>query len=129
MLKRADAEHQRTPTPIAEKRAGIDLPQDVMDNIIGNVNERLKTKINKGVEDISSSTKITANDLRELRGSLYAKDDSGEERIKALNIEMDHWKKKSDTEKSERNNNKALLYDAIRKAAELKADQIRLKLN
>ena len=127
MLKRADAEHQRTPTPIAEKSAGIDLPQDVMDNIIGNVNERLETKINKGVEDISSSTKITANDLRELRGSLYAKDDSGEERIKALNIEMDHWKKKSDTEKAERNNNKALLYDAIRKAAELKADQIRLK--
>ena len=42
---------------------------------------------------------------------------------------MDHWKKESDKAKAERKNNKALLYDAMRKAAELKADKIRLKLN
>ena len=34
LLKKADAEHRKTPTPIAEKRAGIDLPQNVMDSII-----------------------------------------------------------------------------------------------
>ena len=42
---------------------------------------------------------------------------------------MDHRKKESDKAKAEGKNNKALLYDAMRKAAELKADKIRLKLN
>ena len=132
LLKRADAEHRKTPTPIAEKRAGVDLPQNVMNNIIEDVNDRIDSEIDRKFDEISSSTEITANELRELRGTLYAKEDSiegGEERIKALGIEMDHWEKESDKAKAEGKNNKALLYDAMRKAAELKADKIRLKLN
>ena len=135
LLKKAYAEHQKTPTPIAEKRAGVDLPQNVMNNIIEDVNDRIDSEIDRRFDEISSSTEITANELRELRGTLYAREDpiegidSSEERIKALGIEMDHWKKESDKAKAEGKNNKALLYEAMRKAAELKADKIRLKLN
>ena len=128
LLKKADAEHQKTPTPIAEKRAGVDLPQNVMNDIIRDVNDRIGSEIDRRFDEISSSTEITANELRELRGMLYARE-GGEEKIKALGIEMEHWKKESDKAKAEGKNNKALLYDAIRKAAELKADKIRLKLN
>ena len=89
LLKKADAEHRKTPTPIAEKRAGVDLPQNVMDDIIGDVNDRLDSEIDRRIDEISSNTEITANELRELRGTLYAKE-GGEERIKALGIEMEH---------------------------------------
>ena len=102
-----------------------------MNNIIGDVNDRIDSEIDRKFDEISSSTEITANELRELRGTLYAgeNEESGEDRIKALEIEMDHWKKESDKAKAEGKNNKALLYDAMSKAAELKADKIRLKLN
>ena len=132
LLRKAEAEHQKTPAPIAEKRVGMDLPQNVMDNVIGNVDDRIDSEIDRRFDEISSSTEITANELRELRGTLYAREDpieGGEERTKALGIEMDHWKKESDKAKAEGKNNKALLYDAMRKAAELKADKKRLKLN
>ena len=138
LLRKADAEHRKTPTPIAEKRAGVDLPQNVMNNIIGDVNERIDSEIDRRFDEVSSSTEITANELRELRGTLYAREDPiegiegvepNEERIKAIGIEMDHWKKESDKAKAEGKDNKALLYDAMRKAAELKADKIRLKLS
>ena len=69
LLRRADAEHQKTPTPIAEKRAGVDLPQNVMNNIIGDVNERIDSEIDREFEEISSGTELTANELRELRGA------------------------------------------------------------
>ena len=129
MLRRADAEHQKTPTLIAKKRAGVDLPQNVMNNIIENVNERIDSEIDRRFDEISSSTEITANELRELRGTLYAREDPiegedsiegvepNEQRIKAIAIEMDHWKGESDKAKAEGKNNKALLYDAMRKAA------------
>ena len=106
-----------------------------MNNIIEDVNDRIDSEIDRIFDEVSSSTEITANELRELRGTLYAREDpiegvdSSEERIKALGIEMDHWKKESDKAKAEGKNNKALLHDAMRKAAELKADKIRLKLN
>ena len=99
-----------------------------MNDIIGDVNDRIDSEIDRRFDEISSSTEITANELRELRGTLYARE-GGEERIKALGIEMEHWKKESDKAKAEGKNNKALLYDAMRKAPELKADKIRLKLN
>ena len=135
LLRRADAEHLKTPTPIAEKRAGVDLPQNVMNSITENVDDRIDSDIDRRFDEISSNTEITANELRELRGTLYAREDpiegidSSEERIKALGIEIDYWKKESDKAKAEGKNNKALLYDAMSKAAELKADKIRLKLN
>ena len=134
LLRKADIEHQKTPTPIAEKRAGVDLPQNVMNNIKENVGDRLDSEIDRRFDEISSSTEITENELRELRGSLYEKEEQSEEipieeKLKFLKIQENHWKGESDKAKAEGKNNKALLYDSIRKAAELKADKIRLKFN
>ena len=136
LLKKADAEHRKTPTPIAEKRAGVDLPQNVMNNIVVGVNDRIDSEIGRRFDEISSSTEITENELRELRGSLFDTEqlivdnmDLRENKIKDLGTEMDHWKTESDKAKAEGRNNKALLYDSMRKAAELKADRIRLSLN
>ena len=136
LLKKADAEHQKTPTPIAEKRAGVDLPQNVMDIIMENVMDRIDSEIGRRFDEISSSTEIMDNELRELRASLFDNEklivdnmDLREDKMKALGTEMDHWKKESDKAKAEGKNKKALLYDAMRKAAELKADRIRLSLN
>ena len=136
LLKKADAEHQKTPTPIAEKRAGVDLPQNVMDSIMENVNDRIDSGIGRRFDEISSSTEITDNELRELRASLFDNEklivdnmDLREDKIKALGTEMDHWKKESDKAEAKGKGKKALVYDAMRKAAELKADRIRLSLN
>ena len=118
LLRRADAEHRKTPTPIAEKRAGVDLPQNVMNNIIENVNDRIDYKINRKFEEISKGTEITDNELRELRGSIFDREklivdgmDLREDKIRDLGTEMKHWKKESDKAKAEGKNNKALLYD------------------
>ena len=123
LLKKAEAEHQKTPTPIAEKRAEVDLTQNVVDSIMENVDDRIDSEINRRFEEISSSTEITNNELRELRASLFDNEklivdnmDLREDKIKALGTEMDHWKK--DKAKAEGENKKALLYDAMRKAAE-----------
>ena len=59
LLRKADIEHQKTPTPIAEKRAGVDLPQNVMNNIIGGVNDRIDSEIDRRFDEISSNTEIT----------------------------------------------------------------------
>ena len=107
-----------------------------MNNIIGGVNDRIDSEIDRRFDEISSSTEITGNEIRELRGSLFDNEklivdnmDLRENKIKDLGIEMDHWKKESDKAKAKGRNNKALLYDSMRKAAELKADRIRLSLN
>ena len=107
-----------------------------MDSIMENVNDRIDSEINRRFNEISSSTEITDNELRELRASLFDNEklvvdnmDLREEKIKALGNQMDHWKKESDKAKAKGENKKALLYDAMRKAAELKADRIRLSLN
>ena len=127
LLKRADIEHQKTPTPIAEKRAGIDLPQNVMDNIIENVNERLESEIDERVENIYNM-EITTNELRELGGVLKPKG-SDEVKIKFLEITSKHWKEEAQKKENEGNKAKSELYKFIADVADLKADQIRLRLN
>ena len=62
LLKKADAEHKKTPTPIAEKRAGVDLPQNVMDSIMENVMDRINIEVNRIAEEISSGTEIGKNE-------------------------------------------------------------------
>ena len=107
-----------------------------MDSIIENVDGRIGSKLGRRFDEISSRTEITDNELRELRASLFDNEklivdnmDLREDKIKALGTEMDHWKKESGKAKAEGKGEKALLYDAMRKAAELKADRIRLSLN
>ena len=134
LVRKAEVEHERTPAPIAERRAGVNLSQNDMDNVIENVNDRIDSEIDRRFDEISSSTEITENELRELSGSLYDKEEQSEEipikeKLKFLKIQENHWKGESDKAKAEGKNNKALLYDSIRKATELKADKIRLKFN
>ena len=100
-----------------------------MDSIIEDVNDRIDSEIDRTFEEISSSTEITDNELRELRGTLNAKKNLGKAKIEALDIEKNHWETKSKEEKEKGKNDKALLYDAIRRAAELRADYMRLELN
>lgn len=55
------------------------------------------------------------------------KGNSGEAKIRALKVEIEHWKEESEKE-ANGNAVKAKLYDAFKEIAELKADQIRLNL-
>ena len=107
-----------------------------MDSIIEYVNDRIDSEIGRRFDEISSSTEITDNELRELRGSLFDNEklivdnmNLREDKIKSLGTEMDHWKKESDKAKAKGKEKKAALYDAMRRAAELKADRIKLSLN
>ena len=58
LLKKADAKHRKTPAPIAEKRAGADLPQNVMDNVIENVDDQIDSEIDRRFDEISASTEV-----------------------------------------------------------------------
>ena len=73
-----------------------------MNDIIGGVNDRIDSEIDRRLDEISSSTEITANELRELRGTLYARE-GGEERIKVWvskwNIGKRSWIKQKPKEK------------------------------
>ena len=136
LLKKADAEHRKTPTPIAEKRAGIDLPQNVMDSIIENVKGRLDIEINRIAEEISSGTEIDKDELRELGGYVFDKDmivddmDLRGETLKHIEtIEIPFIEGKENKAKAEGKVRKAALYKAMKRAAELKADRVRLSLN
>ena len=137
LLKKADAEHQKTPTPIAEKRAGVDLPQNVMDSIIENVNDRMNIEVNRIAEEISSGTEIGKNELREFRRYLFEEDDMivdsvdlREDRLNHYeNIEIPFIEGKENKARAEWKERKAALYGAMKRAAELRADKIRLSLN
>ena len=121
LLRKAEADHQKTPAPIAEKRAGIDLPQNVIDSIVENVKERLNIEVNRIAEEISSGTTIDANELRELGGYLFDKDDMivdgvdlREERLKHFEtIEIPFIEEKANKARAEGKERKAALYDAI----------------
>ena len=126
LLKKAYAEHQKTPAALVEKHVGVDIPQYVMDDITSNVSERIETEISDILSDLSNNVELTENELREFRGILDVKKDSGEEKIKALEVESKHWKTKAQEEGNEM---KSKLYEAFAKTADLKADEIRLRLN
>ena len=126
LLKKAHAEHQKTPAALVEKHVGVDIPQYVVDDITSNVSERIEAEISDIMSDISNNVELTDNELREFRGILDVKKDSGEEKIKALEIESKHWKTKA---QEEGNDKKSKLYEAFAKTADLKADEIRLRLN
>ena len=136
LLKKADAEHKKTPTPIAEKRAGVDLPQNIMDSIMENVMDRINIEVNRIAEEISSGTEIHKDELRELGGYVFDKGmivdgvDLREETLKHFEtIEIPFIKEKANEARAEGKERKAALYDAMKRAAELKADRIRLSLN
>ena len=126
LLKKAHAEHQKTPAALAEKHVGVDITQDTMGDIIDNVSDRIESEIDDAVEDLATNTEITNNELRELRGILNVKGDAGTVKLEAIKVESEHWKKEA---KKEGDTPKGKLYEAIARVADLKADEIRLRLN
>jgi hypothetical protein len=126
LLKKADKEHQKTPASLVEERVGVDLTQETMDDIISNVSDRIGSEIDDAMEDITTNTEITNNELRELRGILNVKGDAGATKLEAIKVESEHWKKESE---KEGDTPKGKLYEAIARVADLKADEIRLRLS
>ena len=126
LLKKAHGEHQKTPAALVERRVGVDITQDTMDDIIDNVSDRIESEIDDVVEDFTTNTEITNNELRELRGILNVKGDAGTVKLEAIKVESEHWKKEAE---KEGDIPKGKLYEAIARVADLKADEIRLRLN
>ena len=126
LLKKTHTEHQKTPAALVEKRVGVDIPQYVMNDITRNVSDRIETEISDTLSDLRNNVELTENELREFRGILDVKGNSGEEKIKALEVESKHWKTKAQEEGNEM---KSKLHETFAKTADLKADEIRLRLN
>ena len=108
-----------------------------MDSIMENVMDHINIEVNRIAEEISSGTEIDKNELRELRGYLFDKKDMivdgvdlREDRLKHFEtIEIPFIEEKANKARAEGKERKAALYDAMKRAAELKADRIRLGLN
>ena len=56
ILRKAEAEYQKTPAPIADERAGVDLPQNAMDSITENVIDQIDSGTDRDFEEISANT-------------------------------------------------------------------------
>lgn len=118
LLKKAHNEYKKTLAPMMEQHSSIDIEQDDEDDVAESVSNRVEDEISDRVENISSNMELTANELRELRGILNVKGNSGEAKIKALNVEIKHWKEESEREEANGNALKAKLYDAFKEIAE-----------
>jgi hypothetical protein len=132
LIRKAKIEHSKTPAGLVEEqleRHNLDAPQELVDNVLENIVERMDDELSNQSEAIGNSTVITENELRELRGILNVKGNSGKEKIDHLEIERDHWKELAETERTAGREQKALLYEAMSDMAELKADEIRLRSN
>ena len=132
LIRKAKIEHSKTPAGLVEEqleRHNLDAPQELLDNVLENIVERMDDELSNQSEAIGNSTVITENELRELRGILNVKGNSGKEKIDHLEIERDHWKELAETERTAGREQKALLYEAMSDMAELKADEIRLRSN
>ena len=90
-LRKEYNEHKKSLTALMEEHTNIDIEEDVADEILSNVNGQIDSEISDRIDSVETS----ANELRELRGILNVKGNSGEEKLKALNIETDHWKKEA----------------------------------
>ena len=111
------------------ERQNLDAPQELVDSVLENIVERMDDELSNQSEAIGNSTVITGNELRELRGILNVKGNSGKEKIDHLEIERDHWKELAETERTAGREQKALLYESMADMAELIADEVRLRSN
>jgi hypothetical protein len=132
LIRKAKIEHSKTPAALVEEqleRQNLDAPQELVDSVLENIAERMDDELSNRSEAIGNSTIITENELRELRGILNVKGNSGKEKIDHLEIVKNHWKELAETERTVGREQKALLYEAMADMAELKADEIRLRSN
>ena len=74
-----------------EEHTNIDIEEDDVEDILSNVDERINEEISYRVTRLE----MTDTELRELRGILNVRGNSGEEKLRALDIEIDHWKKEA----------------------------------
>ncbi|CAB3987044.1 integrase core domain-containing [Paramuricea clavata] len=132
LIRKAKIEHSKTPAALVEEqleRQNLDAPQELVDNVLENIVERMDDELSNQSEAIGNSTIITENELRELRGILNVKGNSGKQKIEYLGVERNHWKELARIEQTAGREQKALLYEAMADMAELKADEIRLRSN
>jgi hypothetical protein len=132
LIRKAKIEHSKTPAAAVEERPkqqNLDTPQELVDHVLANVIQRMDDELSNQSEAISKSVVITENELRELRGILNVKGNSGKEKINFLGMERNHWKELAETERIAGREQKALLYEAMADMAEQKADEIRLGSN
>ena len=126
LVEKAKTEHTKTPAALVEeklKAEGLEnIPEDLTDSVLSESLERLDEEISERANEISVN--MTENELRELRGILAEKGNSGEEKIKFLEVEGKHWR-----EKSGEGGPKAKLYEAMADIVDLKTDEIRLRHN
>ena len=74
-----------------EEHTNIDIEEDDVEDILSNVDEQ----INDEISDRVARLEMTGTELRELRGILNVRGNSGGEKLKALDIEIDDWKKEA----------------------------------
>ncbi|CAB3990300.1 integrase core domain-containing [Paramuricea clavata] len=132
LIRKAKIEHSKTPAALVEEqleRQNLDAPQELVDNVLENIVKRMDDELSNQSEAIGNSTVITENELRELRGILNVKGNSGKQKIEYLGVERNHWKELARIERTAGREQKALLYEAMADMTELKADEIRLKSN
>ena len=131
LLRKADAEHRKTPAVIVERHTNDDVSQEAMDNIIENVGERIESEIDIQADLAENNVEITRGSLNVKYDDLIEVEDDNliDVKIEALDKEKDHWEAKAVEERENGNNNKALPYEAMSKVAELKADELRLRTN
>jgi hypothetical protein len=63
------------------ERHNLDTPQELVDSVLENIVERMDDELSNQSEAIGNSTVITENELRELRGILNVKGNSGKEKL------------------------------------------------
>ena len=91
LLKKAYNEHEKSLSAMMEEHTNIDIEEDDVEDILSNVDEQ----INDEISDRVARLEMTGTELRELRGILNVRGNSGEEKLRALDIEIDHRKKEA----------------------------------
>ena len=99
LVERAKAEHVKTPAALVEeklKAEGLEnIPEDLTDSVLRGSLERLDDEISEKAKEITNFVDMSENELRELRGILAVKGNSGEEKIKFLEVEGKHWRERN----------------------------------
>ena len=118
-LGKAVEEYKRIPNALVEEMSKTNLPNDVVDDILNSSVE----EIDKVIDE--TATSLPEQDLREFAGIFDPTGATAEDRIKALEIQADHWKDKA----REGDPKTKALYKSLERTAKLHADNERLKSN
>ena len=128
----AAREYQQTPESLVKN-----LPDYAVEDILNASVERISERISDEVDNLTAT--LTEQELREFAGVLNPKGPTAEVRIKALEVQADHWKSvRKETESAaekgspnevERAKLELSKIESLEKTAKLQADFERLKNN